>query len=86
MEDNKKIEMNDAELEKVVGGFNIGDHVVANARMIRYCPGCGKLAMYSYGTIVGITWYEKEQHYFLDIKTDCCGHIERRADFACEIY
>ena len=86
MDDKKKIELNDEELEKVVGGFEIGDHVRANARMIRYCPGCGKLAMYSYGTVVGKTWYERDQLYFLDIKTDCCGHVERRADFACELY
>ena len=86
MEENKKIEMTDEELDHVVGGFKIGDHVMANARMIRYCPGCGKLAMYSYGTVVGIEWYEKNQHYFLDIKTDCCGHVERRADFACELH
>ena len=86
MEENKKIEMTDEELETVVGGFNIGDHVRANARSIRYCPGCGKLAMYSYGTVLGKTWYERDQLYFLDIKTDCCGYVERRADFACELY
>ena len=47
MEENKKIELNDEELEIVVGGFAIGDHVKVDARRVRYCPGCGKLAMYS---------------------------------------
>ena len=86
MNDNKKIELNDEELEKVVGGFAIGDHVKVNCRRVRYCPGCGKLAMYSYGTVVGKTWFEKRQHYFLDIKMDCCGYVDSVGDSACEIY
>ena len=38
MNDNKKIELNDEELEIVVGGFAIGDHVKVDARRVRYCP------------------------------------------------
>ena len=86
LDKNISAELSDEELDQVVGGVSVGDRVKMDSYMVRYCPGCGKLAMYSYGTIVGKTWYEREQHYFLDIKTDCCGHIEKRADFACELY
>ena len=85
MDDNKRFELNDEELENVAGGFEIGDHVVANSYTISYCPGCSKLAMYAYGTIIGKRWDEREQHYWLELKYDCCGYITERADFACKI-
>ena len=40
-DNRERIEMTDAELKKVVGGFSIGDRVKAASRMISYCPGCG---------------------------------------------
>jgi len=87
MDDNKRFELNDEELENVVGGFEIGDHVVAHSYSLTYyCPGCGKLATYAYGTVIGKEWYEREQHYWLIVKYDCCGYIAKRADFACKIY
>ena len=51
MEENRKIELNDAELENVVGGVSVGDRVKINTRMVQYCEGCGKLAMMIYGKV-----------------------------------
>lgn len=85
MEENKKIELNDEELDKVVGGIAVGDRVQVNTRMIRYCPGCSRIASVFYGEVIGKAYYEKGGHYFVDIKSDCCGYVERAADFICTV-
>lgn len=84
MDNKEHIEMTDEELDQVVGGFSVGDRVKVNSSMICYCPGCGKLHMVACGTVVATMWYEKRQHYFVDVKADCCGYIIRATDSACE--
>ena len=85
MDNEERFELNDEELDKVVGGIDVGDRVKVNAGSVRYCPGCGKLAMKFNGTVVGKRYYEAGGHYFIEVKADCCGHVERCADFACSV-
>ena len=59
MDENKRFELSDDELDQVVGGVSVGDRVKMDSRMVRYCPGCGKLASVVYGTVVGKMYYEK---------------------------
>ena len=84
MDNKERIEMTDEELEQVVGGFSVGERVKVSSHMICYCPGCGKLQTVAYGTVVATHWYEKGQHYFVDVKADCCGYSIRAIDAACE--
>ena len=36
-------ELNDGELEQVVGGYKVGDTVQCSANMVAYCSNCGRL-------------------------------------------
>ena len=85
MEENKKFELSDDELDEVVGGVSVGDHVKMDSCMVRYCPGCGKLASVVTGTVVGKTYYEKGGYYFVEVKSDCCGHVERALEAICSV-
>ena len=53
MDNEERFELNDEELDKVVGGIDVGDRVKVND--------------------------------FIEVKADCCGHVERCADFACSV-
>ena len=77
MDENKKFELSDDELDQVVGGVSVGDNVKMDSRMVRNCPGCGKLASIVTGTVIGKTYFEKGGYYFVDVKSGCCGHVER---------
>lgn len=83
MDEHKRFELSDDELDQVVGGVSVGDRVKADARMVRYCPGCGKLASSVTGEVVGKTYYEKGGYYFVDVKSDCCGYVERALESIC---
>lgn len=85
MENKEHFELNDEELEKVSGGISTGDRVLVDTRMIRYCPNCSRLVTKFEGTVVGKTYYEKGGFYLIDVKSDCCGYIERAADFTCTV-
>lgn len=53
MDNTERYELNDEALDKVVGSIDVGDRVKVNAGMVRYCPGCGKLATKFTGKVVG---------------------------------
>ena len=36
------LELNDDELDTVVGGYSVGDKVRCNRWSVEYCPHCGK--------------------------------------------
>lgn len=79
----KNFELNDDQLDSVVGGVDVGDRVKVNAHVIRYCPGCQKLASVFTGKVVEKLYYEKGGYYFYEVKSDCCGYVERCADYVC---
>ena len=54
MEDNKKFELNDEELDNVVGGVSIGDTVLCSHADIVYCSNCGRLLKNYSVTITGV--------------------------------
>lgn len=54
MDDMKKYELSEDELEKVVGGYSIGDTVSIRSTQINYCPRCARLLMNYEATITGI--------------------------------
>ena len=54
MDDMKKHELSEDELEKVVGGYSIGDTVSIRSNQINYCPRCARLLMNYEATITGI--------------------------------
>jgi len=85
MDKRNCFELNDDELDKVVGGIDVGDRVKVDCHMICYCPGCGRGYTSFYGTVTGKNWYEKNKHYILMVKADCCGYESRAVDFICTI-
>lgn len=85
MDENKKFELSDEELDQVVGGVSVGDNVKMDSRMLRYCPGCGKLASIVTGTVISKMYYEKGGYYFVDVRSDCCGHVERALESICSV-
>ena len=54
MEENKKFELNDEELDTVVGGYGIGDTVLCSHDDIVYCSNCGRLLKNYSATITGV--------------------------------
>lgn len=85
MDENKRFELSDDELDRVVGGVSVGDRVKMDSRMVRYCPGCGKFASVVTGTVVGKMDYEKGGFYFVDVKSDCCGYVDRALESICSV-
>jgi len=85
MDKNKNLELSDEELDNVVGGVSVGDNVKMDSRMVRYCPGCGKLASIVTGTVIGKMYYENGGCYFVEVKSDCCGHVERALESICTV-
>ena len=84
-DENKKFELNDEEPDRVVGGVSVGERVKMDSRMVRYCPGCGKLASVVTGTVIGKMYYEKGGYYFVEVKSDCCGYVERALESICTV-
>ena len=74
LNESNPAELSDEELDQVAGGVSVGDRVKMDSYMVRYCPGCGKLASIVAGTVVGKMYYEKGGYYFVDVRSDCCGH------------
>lgn len=83
MDEKKKYEISDEALKQVIGGVSVGERVKVDAQMVRYCPGCGKLATIVFGKVAGKMHYEKRKCYFADVISDCCGHVEKALKSVC---
>ena len=72
MEDMKKFELGDDELDLVAGGYANGSTVQYKNSMAKYCSKCGKL-MSSYGaTITGVRGVLDGATVYW-VKLNCCG-------------
>ena len=72
MEENKKFELNDEELDQVVGGYGIGDTVTCSYDRIDYCSGCGRLLKNYSATITGVRGV-LDGHTLYWVTRNCCG-------------
>jgi len=81
MDDNMKFELNDEELDKVVGGYGVGDTVRMESRQIRYCPGCGQLLLNYEATITGVRGVLDGKTIYY-IKHNCCGYKTSESEAA----
>ena len=73
MEENMKFELNDEELDTVVGGYGIGDTVLCSHDDIVYCSNCGRLLKNYSTTITGVRGVlDGKTLYWVTRK--CCGH------------
>jgi hypothetical protein len=74
-------ELDDAQLEGISGGYEIGSVVNIHSGMVKYCPGCGRLIMNIPATITGVRGV-------LDGKTlywvtySCCGYRSSSSETA----
>ena len=73
MEENKKFELNDEELDTVVGGYGIGDTVLCSHDDIVYCSNCGRLLKNYSATITGVRGV-LHGHTLYWVTRNCCGH------------
>ena len=62
-------ELNDAELNQVVGGYDVGDTVRCSATEIAYCSNCGRLLKNYEATITGVL--DGKTIYW--VTRNCCG-------------
>lgn len=67
-----KRELNDGELEQVVGGYGIGDTVTCTKSAIEYCSGCGRLLKNYQVTITGVRGVLDGKTVYW-ITRNCCG-------------
>lgn len=73
MEENKKFELSDDELDTVVGGYGVGDTVRCSHADITYCSNCGRLLKNYDVTITGVRGVlDGKTLYWVTRK--CCGH------------
>ena len=73
---NKKInptELNDEDLETVVGGVSIGDTVLCSHNDIVYCANCGRLLKNYEATITGVRGVLNGKKLYW-VTRKCCGH------------
>jgi len=73
MEENKKFELNDEELETVVGGYGVGDTVLCSHADIVYCSNCGRLLKNYSATITGVRGVLDGKTLYW-VTRNCCGH------------
>jgi len=73
MEDNKKFELSDEELDNVVGGYGVGDTVNCSRDQIDYCSNCGKLLKNYSATITGVRGV-LDGHTLYWVTRNCCGY------------
>lgn len=72
MNDNMKFELNDDELENVVGGYGVGDTVCCSSSMIDYCSNCGRLLKNYEVTITGVRGVLDGKTIYW-VTRNCCG-------------
>ena len=68
----KNYELNDDELDLVVGGYGVGDTVTCSKSAIEYCSGCGRLQKNYQATIVGVRGVLDGKTIYWVTRT-CCG-------------
>ena len=72
MDDMKKVELGDDELDQVVGGYGVGDTVTCTKSAIEYCEGCGRLLKNYQATITGVRGVLDGNTIYWITRT-CCG-------------
>lgn len=70
---NNPAELNDEELEQVVGGYAVGDTVICSYDRIDYCSSCGRLLKNYSATITGVRGV-LDGHTIYWVTRNCCGH------------
>ena len=70
---NTPVELNDEELDTVVGGYGIGDTVRCSHSDIVYCSNCGRLLKNYEVTITGVRGV-LDGHTLYWVTRNCCGH------------
>lgn len=73
MDDMKKFELSDDELDTVVGGYEVGQKVRCMKWSIEYCPRCGQLLQNYEATIMGVRGVMDGKTLYW-ITRDCCGY------------
>ena len=73
MEENKNFELNDEELDNVVGGYGVGDTVICSHDQIDYCSNCGRLLKNYSVTITGVRGV-LDGHTLYWVTRNRCGH------------
>ena len=73
MDDMKAYELDDNELDKVVGGYSVGDTVRCKKWTVEYCERCGKLLMNYEATITGVRG-ELDGKTIYWVTRNCCGY------------
>lgn len=67
--ENGVSELNDAQLDEVVGGYRVGDTVRLKRTLFTHCPGCGKVLTEYSATITGT----RDLYNAYYITHNCCG-------------
>ena len=67
-----KFELSDEELDRVVGGYGVGDTVTCTKSAIEYCSGCGRLLKNYQATITGVRGVLDGKTVYW-ITRNCCG-------------
>lgn len=70
---NNPAELNDEELDQVVGGYGVGDTVCCSKDIVDYCPRCGRLLKNYEVTITGVRGVLKGETIYW-VTYNCCGH------------
>lgn len=65
-------ELNDEQLDAVVGGYGIGDTVQCSSDMISYCSNCGRLLKNYSATINGVRGVLDGKTLYW-VTRNCCG-------------
>ena len=73
MDDAKKVELGNDELDAVVGGYEVGQKVRCNRWSVDYCPKCGKLLLNYEATITGVRGVVDGKTLYW-VSFSCCGY------------
>ena len=68
----KNYELNDEQLDQVVGGYGVGDTVTCTKSAIEYCEGCGRLLNNYQAKITGVRGVLDGNTIYW-ITRNCCG-------------
>lgn len=73
MQDPKAIELNDEELDSVIGGYGVGNTVRCSHDDIDYCSNCGALLKNYKATITGVRGKLDGKTIYW-VTRNCCGY------------